>query len=352
MSIVLAGALIYMWVALGIPFRWDKCRGGDKVDWIGFWADLWAGHLGISVRRAQWLSDWMLKQVEAGRTDLADFTSVLGRLCFSMGPLEYLRPFIAPLFAWVAAVGHKGSIQLPWSVAFIFRFLAAELTGEGRVSQVRPVAADLGISFRADAKAEGQCVRLGGWECIRGTRPAQARWFSVDLNKSNAPCAFARGEPFRAIASLELFATLLCVVTFGDAWPGGARGDVVLQGVTDNLGNTFAVTKLMSSKFPLVVILAELAAQLRKRSMALNLGWVPRDQNEEADALTNGDFASFDVKLRVNVNVSEISWLILPRMLEVAEQIYEQVRRSKNGGGPPKAVAHHRSGSFRQLNPW
>ena len=69
-------------------------------------------------------------------------------------PLEYLRPFVAPLFAWATAVGHRGSIQVPWSIAFIFEFLSAELLGEGRVSQVRPVAADLGIAFRADAKAE------------------------------------------------------------------------------------------------------------------------------------------------------------------------------------------------------
>ena len=246
-GIVMAGVLIYMWTALGIPLRWDKCRGGNKVEWIGFWTDLWSGHLGISERRARWLSDWMSEQVKAGRTDLADFTSVLGRLCFSMGPLEYLRPFVAPLFAWAAAVGHRGSMQVPWSIAFIFEFLAAELRGEGRVSQVRIVAADLGIAFRADAKAEGQCVRLGGWECLGNTLPAHARWFSVDLNKVNAPWAFSRGEPFRTIASLELFATLLCVVTFGDAWPVGASDDVLLQGITDNLGNTFAVSKLMTS---------------------------------------------------------------------------------------------------------
>ena len=132
----------------------------------------------------------------------------------------------------------------------------------------------------------------------------------------------------------------------------GARGDVVLQGVTDNLGNTFAMSKLMTSKFPLVVILAELAAQLRERSMALSLGWVPRDQNEEADALTNGDFASFESRLRVDIDVSQVRWLILPRMLEVAGEIDERVRKSKEGGGPPKAVAHPKTGSFRQRNPW
>ncbi len=113
------------------------------------------------MRRAEWLAEWMLKQVEAGRTDLADFTSVLGRLCFSMGPLQFLRPFVAPLFAWGAAVGHRGCVRLPWSIAFIFKFLAAELVGEGRVSRVRQVASDLGVAFRADAKAEGQCVRRG-----------------------------------------------------------------------------------------------------------------------------------------------------------------------------------------------
>ena len=126
----------------------------------------------------------------------------------------------------------------------------------------------------------------------------------------------------------------------------------MLQGVADNLGNTFAVSKLMTSKFPLVVILAELAALLRGRSMALSLGWVPRDQNEEADALTNGDFASFQKQLRVDVDVAQIPWLILPRMLEVAGEIYERVRKSKEEGGPPKAVARRKAGTFRQRNPW
>ncbi len=31
--------------------------------------------------------------------------------------------------------------------------------------------ADIGLAFRADAKAEGQIVRVGGWECLGNTRP-------------------------------------------------------------------------------------------------------------------------------------------------------------------------------------
>jgi hypothetical protein len=355
MGIILCGMLIFVLAALGVPWRWDKGRGGTEVDWIGYWADLWQGHLGISERRAQWMAQWMSKQTSAGSTNMADFTAVLGRLCFAMGPLEFLRPFIAPLFAWAAAVGPRGTVQLPWSVTFIQKFLEAEFSGPGRIEAIRLTTRDLGIAFRADAKAEGQCVRIGGWECLNGATPANARWFAVDITKSNAPWAFSRGEPYRTIASLELFATLVCITAFGDAWPAGSTGEVKLQGLTDNLGNSFALTKLMSSKFPLVVILSEVAAQLRARSMVLNLGWTPRDQNEEADALTNGDYSSFDPARRVKVVIEEVPWLVLPRMMQVATDIYEEVQRRRTAKterptqGPPAKKA---KGGLRQRDPW
>ena len=114
------------------------------------------------------------------------------------------------------------------------------------------------------------------------------------------------------------------------------------------------MTRLMSSKFPLVVILAELAAQMQARGMALNLEWAPRDQNEEADALTNGDFSLFDTQKRVVVDLKEIRWLVLPRMLVVAEGIYEAVQGRKAGRAParleeprPRAKA-----KLRQREPW
>ena len=219
MGIIMCGMLVFFLSALGVPWRWDKGRGRTEVDWIGYWVDLWQGRLGISVRRAQWLSQWMAKQTSGGITDMADFVAVLGRLCFAMGPLEYLRPFIAPLFAWAAAVCPRGRVQLPWSVTFILRLLETELGGEGRVEEIRLTTKDLGVAFRADAKAEGQCVRIGGRECLGGTRPAGARWFAVDLSRVNATWAFARGEPYRTIALLELFATLVCVSTLAEPGP-------------------------------------------------------------------------------------------------------------------------------------
>eukprot|EP00974_Lingulodinium_polyedra_P091674 8885066-Lingulodinium_polyedra.AAC.1 len=110
--------------------------------------------------------------VEEGAIDAYDFSQVVGRLGFAMGPLEFLRPFIAPLYAWSASVGRKGKIQLPWSIAFIFKFLAEELRGEHRTVEIFAKGAELGVAFMADAKAEGQVVRIGGWECLGG-RPTR-----------------------------------------------------------------------------------------------------------------------------------------------------------------------------------
>ena len=131
--------------------------------------------------------------------------------------------------------------------------------------------------------------------------------------------------------------------------------EVRLQGLTDNLGNTFAITKLMSSKFPLVVILAELAAQLRARKMALSVGWTPRDQNEEADALTNGDYVQFGAANRVQVTIEDVKWMVLPKLMAVASDIYTDVQKRKASRdvgpkqGPPAKKA---KGGLRQRDPW
>ena len=328
-GIVFLGQFLFLLVALGVPFRWDKFRGGTTVEWVGFWVNLWDGEIGISERRAIWLVRWMEERIKEGRADMRDFTAVLGRLSFTMGPVDFIRPFIAPLFSWASAVGPRGHHILPWSVLFLLSFLAKELKGDGRATKIHELRVDLGLAFRADAKAEGQIVRVGGWECVGGRCAAEARWFSIDLDRKNAPWAFSRGEPYRTIASLEMFATLLCVVIFGEAWPWGAAGGLALEGVTDNLGNTFALTRLMSSKFPLVVLLSELACQMRQRGMELALSWAPREQNEEADALTNEDFSAFDIKRRIEVSLPDIRWMVLGEMMSVSVDLYGEVRRQR-----------------------
>jgi len=159
-------------------------------------------------------------------------------------------------------------------------------------------------------------------------------------------------SPFRTSAALELFATLLCVASFSADWPEGTQGAMVLQGITDKAGNAFAVTRLMSSKLPLIVILAQLAVQLRRRALAVDLQGVPADQNEEADALTNGAFCSFDPRRRLQIDPTNIEWLVLPRLLEVSEDLYKDIHELKASQCAAKAAPHRRTPGFRQANPW
>ena len=60
--------------------------------------------------------------------------------------------------------------------------------------------------------------------CGGGEVPGDALWFSVRLNRQNAPWAYAKGEPFRTIAALELFASLLCWIAFAESPGKAVRG--------------------------------------------------------------------------------------------------------------------------------
>ena len=112
-----------------------------------------------------------------------------------------------------------------------------------------------------------------------------------------------------------------------------------ITGITDNRGNSFIVHKLMSTKFPIPVLLMELTEQLREQGLDLNLEWQRRDLNKEADALTNEDFRGFDVP------PGSLQWLILPEFMESSTRLFEemQAEKKRNPGGSkapwPKAKA-------------
>ena len=111
----------------------------------------------------------------------------------------------------------------------------------------------------------------------------------------------------------------------------------------------------MSSKFPLVVILGELAAQLKARGMVLDLEWAPRDQNEEADALTNRDFSAFSPALRIDVKIEDLKWLVLDDLLKSADQLYQEVRAMREKSATPgqaSAPPALKRASLRQRDPW
>ena len=103
--------------------------------------------------------------------------------------------------------------------------------------------------FRADAKAEGSKMVVTGWTCV-DSDSKKCRWFSEELLRLEAPYFCMAGEPYRAISSLELLATLIAILLLKPE--EGATGSVSCSAGTDNKGNSHLTSRWLTTSFPLV----------------------------------------------------------------------------------------------------
>ena len=235
--------IIFYCVLLGLPFVWHKFSGGLKCGWVGFELILKENALGLSVARAQWMIRWLSTTAEKGVVRVEDVRAVLGRLNFGFTALCHLRPFLGPVYAWVAVMDGQGQRRLPRALILIFRFLARVLAGDGGAAPVGQQRVREMEIFCADAKAEGNEVWVGGW-AIDDPDPRQCRWFSERLDHISAPWLFTAGESYRQIA-----ATLMAMILFGV--PAGQKCAFGCSAGTDNRGNAYVVSRLLTTKFPL-----------------------------------------------------------------------------------------------------
>ena len=280
---------------------------------------------------------------------------MLGRLGFSARILLHIRPFLAPLYAWVAVAVSSHCAVVPVAVQLTLTWIG-QLLIQQSMRSLRTIRTEAGEWFRADAKAEGQTVVVGGWEVINGSLAVESRWFSVVLTQDTAPWAFWKKQPFKTIAALELFASLLCVLAFKDRVPKGTPAGLVLTGITDNQGNQSVVRKCMTTRYPLCLVLMELASQLEAMEVALRLTWWRRDRNTEADNLTNSKFEEFAADRRVKINLDTIEWLVLPWLDREARTMFEELNERKlerkREGRDAKRARRPRGEKLRVSNPW
>ena len=64
----------------------------------------------------------------------------------------------------------------------------------------------------------------------------------------------------------------------------------------------------------------------------LRLDWLPRLQNREADALTNGDFSGFNPEQRVHIDPRDLLEEDLKDLLERGSELYSEVKELRNKG--------------------
>ena len=124
----------------------------------------------------------------------------------------------------------------------------------------------------------------------------------------------------------------------------------VVQGFGDNRGNKYALSHLQSSKYPRCVLVMELSAQLEKRSQRLELTWVPREGNEEADRLSNGDCRGFCESNRVQFQMQQQKWIVLTDLMAVGKDMTEEKEKRKSDHKAAQGKA--KRPALRVREPW
>ena len=163
------------------------------------------------------------------------------------------------------------------------------------------------------------------------------------------PWAFAKGDPGKVIAALELLATLVGVKLWVPEGNAKKTSRVAIRGYTDNQSNEALLRKAMTTKFPSTLILMELAEELSAKNCELQLQWIRRDVNQLADDLTNENFASFDPNSRVDLKGEALEWRVLGRLLAHATSYFEELRSANRTKEAPATRFAKRP---RKLGPW
>ena len=101
---------------------------------------------------------------------------------------------------------------------------------------------------------------------------------------------------------------------------------------TDNIANDALTSKRSTTKWPLMLTNMQLSSSLAKARLSLDLRWRPREENVEADNLTNEEFAGFSESDRVLVTLSDIDLCIVETLWKTKAQFDEARLEAKNLG--------------------
>ncbi|CAE7269737.1 unnamed protein product, partial [Symbiodinium sp. CCMP2592] len=319
-----------LWMSLallcmqGTPFSEKKWRGGLQLDWVGYWIDYGRFKLGISEKRCQWI----IRSIEGMEgdgwlVDVRRFHELHGRLGFMSQILIWIRPFLAPGYAWLAVVSKGAVLALPNLIRCTLRFILDRLRAGSRTYPAGLADKDYGELFRTDAACNSDSVVLGGWFLVRGVVCKSAPWFQITLRCEEAPWLFKEGLGSSwASTSAELLSSLVALHLlerdFPEVFscPGSFRA--CFAGGADNKSADAISARLLTTKVPVMFVLMEYAHRCDLAGVRCLLNWRPRDANQEADRITKNDFSDFCPDLRVTVSWSELNFSVLPSLLRFA----------------------------------
>jgi hypothetical protein len=322
---------LWVWVLayelIGTPFGYHKFKGGYASEFVGFQIRYDLAEVGVSTKRGEWLLSW-ITNARANKfvVPARDFAEFLGRLGFISQLVTWLKPHLAPLFAW-SAVTAKGTVgRLPETIILTLDYIEKEMKEESfLVSTKRPTVL-AGERFRTDAKCAQGYIVLAGWDMQ--TR----KWFALRLGPTEVPYFFkSDGSSQWASTAAELMASLVALHVFGWLAPNRDRKtlDLALTAGTDNQSNEALSSKRSTTKWPLMAVNMQLSSSLARARLSLSLKWRPREQNVEADQLTNENFEGFPEEDRLVISFHELDLKVLDGLVRTRAEFVTARDREK-----------------------
>ena len=321
--------------AIGTPFSYHKFKGGLQVDFIGYHLSYEVWSAGLSEKRTQWIISWIDAAEKCNwmvmGCSVVEFT---GRMTFVARLLLWVKPFLGPLHSWCAVLARSTVARMPVLVHVCLMYLRRQLQLRRRLVPVIPSRVSAKQAFRTDAKCELGRVVLAGWSLAKGSCKASSRWFMIEIRPSEAPWLFKPdGSSEWASTSAELLAFYAAVIAFEDEIYLRLEEEILAEvsAGTDNQANPKLQAKGSSTKWPLMGILMQLTSYMHSSGLRVRLAWRPREQNTEADDITNGDVSGFDPRLRVDLGFKDLPLDLLRDMRKIHGD-FEKERGSLRGG--------------------
>ena len=110
----------------------------------------------------------------------------------------------------------------------------------------------------------------------------------------------------------------------------------------------------MTTKFPLCAVMMELTSTLARQGRSLRLHWAPREQNVEADELSNEKWHRFDPSKRIDVEPLLANMKLFNRIVKYGRGLYAEIEESKRARKPTKdrGSSPKRKRALKEKAPW
>ena len=94
----------------------------------------------------------------------------------------------------------------------------------------------------------------------------------------------------------------------------------------------------------------ELSAQLERRSMRLQLEWCEREDNQDADVMSNLRTENFALENRIPIDVATVPWIMLDKTMKLGAD-FERLRSERKAIVKTR-LTKRKAEPLRVADPW